>query len=292
MFVYFGNESASFLIAPGVGCSPCPSHGMLLLTCENSLDLYYLERGEVVAQRSQVTCPRSHSLQEEGLELNPERGSLDIPSVPKDMTKKPASCLIPPQALPPVSPGSPWGRLQLSITAWDFSMTAYKLHNLGWEHPSSSLSLFICKMDVTKPLARLGFLEDQVYLRTSQSPWQDAWPINFSCGFDETGYLDPGAGSKRNGIVFLGEGKSVCVGGGVGREWFQRIPCMFVVCFWNPTGVLHACLDANCIYKINLMKGKKLLPFQSSFKLILPRSTQIGCCWVMNTYLLTTLTIT
>ena len=87
MFVYFGNESASFLIAPGVGCSPCPSHGMLLLTCENSLDLYYLERGEVVAQRSQVTCPRSHSLQEEGLELNPERGSLDIPSVPKDMTR-------------------------------------------------------------------------------------------------------------------------------------------------------------------------------------------------------------
>ena len=103
MFVYFGNESASFLIAPGVGCSPCPSHGMLLLTCENSLDLYYLERGEVMAQRSQVTCPRSHSLQEEGLELNPERSSLDIPSVPKDMTKKPASCLIPPQALPPVS---------------------------------------------------------------------------------------------------------------------------------------------------------------------------------------------
>ena len=27
-----------------------------------------------------------------------------------------------------------------------------------------------------------------------------------------------------------------------------------------------------------VMKGKKLLPFQSSFKLILPRSTQIGCC--------------
>ena len=63
------------------------------------------------------------------------------------MTKKPASCLILPQALPPgVSPGSPWGQLQLSITAWDFSIPAYKLHNLGWEHPSSSLSLFICKM--------------------------------------------------------------------------------------------------------------------------------------------------
>ena len=37
-----------------------------------------------MAQRSQVTCPRSHSLQEEGLELNPERGNLDIPSVQKD----------------------------------------------------------------------------------------------------------------------------------------------------------------------------------------------------------------
>ena len=39
---------------------------------------------EVVAQRSHMTCPRSHSLQEKGLALNPERGNLDIPSVQKD----------------------------------------------------------------------------------------------------------------------------------------------------------------------------------------------------------------
>lgn len=150
------------------------------------------------------------------------------------MTKKPASCLILPQALPPaVSPGSPWGQLQLSITAWDFSIPAYKLHNLGWEHPSSSLSLFICKMGITKSLAHLGVLEDQVYLCTSHSLWQDEWPINFSCGFDETGCLYPGAGSRRNGTVFLGEGKSVCVGG---RCWQGIV--------WENSmhRVLHACL--------------------------------------------------
>ena len=37
-----------------------------------------------MAQRSHMTCPRSHSLQEKGLALNPERGNLDIPSVQKD----------------------------------------------------------------------------------------------------------------------------------------------------------------------------------------------------------------
>ena len=87
MFVYFGNESASFLIAPGWAAPLAPAMVCYCLHMRTHY-IFTIQREEVVAQRSQVTCPRSHSLQEEGLELNPERGKLDTPSVPKGMTSQ------------------------------------------------------------------------------------------------------------------------------------------------------------------------------------------------------------